>query len=67
MKPELVVMIVGVVLLAIGIAIEPTQAESKYVLSSKRLSSTEVALSCSNGADPTGQKVGQTVIISCGR
>ena len=42
-------------------------AESKNILSGKRLSTTEVALSCSNGADPTGRKIGNTVIISCGR
>lgn len=41
--------------------------ESKYVLSSKRLSSTEVALSCANGADPTGKKFGSVLIISCGK
>jgi hypothetical protein len=42
-------------------------AESKYILTTKRLSSTEVGLSCSNGADPTGRKIGNTVIISCGK
>lgn len=32
-----------------------------------RLSLTEVGISCpGNGADPTGTKVGDTVIISCG-
>jgi hypothetical protein len=42
-------------------------AESKYILNAKRLSSTEEAISCSNGADPTGVKVGNTLVISCGR
>lgn len=32
-----------------------------------RLSSTEVGISCTNGADPTGRKVGETVIMSCGK
>lgn len=57
------VAIAALVLLAMIVG----QAESKYILSSKRLSSTEVALSCSNGADPTGRKIGETVIISCGK
>ena len=30
-------------------------------------SPTEVGISCQNGADPTGRKVGDLVIISCGK
>lgn len=55
-------LVLSVVLL--GAAVLAT-GESKYVLSSKRLSSTAVALSCANGADPTGKKFGQVLIISC--
>lgn len=32
-----------------------------------RLSTTEVGISCTNGADPTGTKFGDTTIISCGK
>jgi len=32
-----------------------------------RLSSNEVGISCLNGADPTGRKIGDTLILSCGR
>ncbi len=42
-------------------------AEQKYVLNAKRLSSTEFALVCNNGGDPTGTKIGNTLIISCGK
>ena len=42
-------------------------AEQKYVLSAKRLSTTEEAISCNNGGDPTGTKIGDTLIISCGK
>lgn len=41
-------------------------AESKYILSAKRLNSTDVAITCNNGGDPTGVMVGKTLIISCG-
>jgi hypothetical protein len=44
-----------------------SQASSKYILGAKRLSTTEIAISCSNGGDPTGQIIGQTLIISCGQ
>jgi hypothetical protein len=42
-------------------------AESKYVLNSKRLSTSDLAVSCNNGGYPTGTKFGDTLIISCGR
>ena len=38
-----------------------------YVLKTKRLSDYSVGLICSNGSDPTGTKVGDMVIISCGK
>lgn len=41
-------------------------AASKNICQVKRLSTNEVGISCANGADPTGTKVGETVIISCG-
>jgi hypothetical protein len=30
-------------------------------------SPTEIGITCQNGADPTGRKVGELVIISCGK
>ena len=32
-----------------------------------RLSPTELGIHCLNGGDPTGKKIGDTLIISCGR
>lgn len=40
--------------------------ESRYVLNYKRLSTREVGISCANSADPTGVKIGDTLVISCG-
>ena len=52
-----------VILAALALA---AAAASKYTCQVKRLSGNEVGISCANGADPTGTKVGDTVIISCG-
>lgn len=41
-------------------------AATKTICQVKRLSTSEVGISCANGADPTGTKIGDTVIISCG-
>jgi hypothetical protein len=56
-----------IVLAGVMLFVTVAWGEGKYVLASKRLSSTEVAVSCANGADPTGQKIGNTLIISCGK
>lgn len=37
------------------------------MLNYKRLSSGEIGITCANGGDPTGQKIGDTLIISCGK
>jgi hypothetical protein len=50
------------ILAGFAVAAEP----SKYIIKVARVSVTEAAISCTNGADPTGTKVGNTVIISCG-
>jgi hypothetical protein len=42
-------------------------ATAKYVANSKRLSSFELAVSCSNEADPKAQRVGTLLIVSCGQ
>lgn len=38
-----------------------------YVLNYKRLSTEAIGVTCANGGDPTGQKVGDLLIISCGK
>ncbi|HXN71504.1 MAG TPA: hypothetical protein VN861_03010 [Candidatus Acidoferrales bacterium] len=40
---------------------------SRYVLNYKRLSTREIGISCANSGDPTGVKVGDTLVISCGK
>jgi hypothetical protein len=42
-------------------------AESKFILATKRINSSDVAITCNNGGDPTGTKIGDTLIISCGK
>lgn len=32
-----------------------------------RISTTEVGIVCENGGDPTGKKIGQLLVISCGQ
>lgn len=56
----------GVLLLFAGAALaQEPRAKSLYKIA--RLSYTEVGITCLNGADPTGIKVGETLIISCGK
>ena len=40
--------------------------ESKLVLNYKRISTREISITCANGGDPTGTKIDDTLIISCG-
>lgn len=51
------------ILILAGIAIA---AEQKAIYKLTRLSPTEVGIYCTNGGDPTGKKIGNTLIISCG-
>jgi hypothetical protein len=39
----------------------------KNIYKVTHLSTTEVGISCLNGADPTGRKFGDVVIMSCGK
>lgn len=39
----------------------------KSVVKTSHLGPNAVAITCLNGADPTGQKVGSVLIISCGK
>ncbi len=42
-----------------------TASESKVVCKTSRLGPNAVAITCLNGADPAGMKVGETLVISC--
>ena len=54
------------ILLAMAFAYTLTQgAATKAEYKVTRMSTTEVGISCNNGADPTGIKVGNTVVMSC--
>jgi hypothetical protein len=39
----------------------------EYIYKLSRLSVSEVGVSCQNGGDPTVTKVGDTLIVSCGK
>jgi hypothetical protein len=54
----------AILLLVCGAAMA---TESKYILATKRISSTDIAITCSNSGDPTGHKIGDVLIISCGQ
>jgi hypothetical protein len=51
-------------LCALCVAAEERQ---KSIYKITRLSTTEVGISCLNGADPTSKKFGNVVIMSCGK
>ena len=42
-------------------------ARPKPVYKVMKLSTSEVGISCLNGGDPTGKKIGNVLIISCGQ
>jgi hypothetical protein len=63
MKTTLIVLLLG---FTTGLALA-AGSSTHYILNTKRLSTSEIALTCLNGADPTGTKIGDTVIISCGK
>jgi hypothetical protein len=49
------------ILSVLALATEKEKALYKII----RLSPTQVGISCLNGADPTGRKIGDVVIMSC--
>lgn len=53
------------VLILCGLALAADRAKS--IIKVSHMSATEVGITCLNGADPTGVKVGDTVIMSCGK
>lgn len=52
-------------LVLVSCAFATERMQTLYKLT--HLSPTEVGIFCTNGADPTGNKVGNTLIISCGK
>lgn len=52
-------------ILLLGTTAFATRIEYNYKVT--RLSTKEVGISCLNGGDPTGTKLGETLIISCGK
>lgn len=53
------------VLILTGCAIASEKMVTVYKLT--KMSPTEVGIYCQNGADPTGKKIGEVLIISCGK
>lgn len=53
--------------LVLVLAYSLAASEPKYICKTSHLGPMSVAVTCLNGADPTGTKVGDTLIISCGR
>lgn len=56
--------IIIAVLLLCGLCIATERQKALYKVT--RLTTTQVGISCLNGADPTGRKIGDMVIMSCG-
>ena len=51
----------------LGLASAALAARQEYIIKSTRLGVSAVAITCTNGADPTGTKNGDVLIISCGK
>lgn len=59
---------IAVILYAVlAVIANAAQTRAKTVYKLFHLNETEVGIVCRNGADPTGTKVGDMVIISCGK
>lgn len=56
---------IAIVLLLTGIAY--AAGAIKSVCKVTHLGSNDVGITCTNGADPTGRKYGDVLIISCGK
>lgn len=53
------------VLILVAAAVAADKPKALYKVT--RLSVSEVGISCLNGGDPAGKKIGDTVIMSCGK
>lgn len=56
---------VAVILASAASAIAQTP-RVKSLYRTFRFSETEIGIRCTNGADPTGRKIGDILVISCG-
>lgn len=55
--------VIGLLLVVSAMAAE--RAKSLYKIS--HLSPTDLSVYCINGGDPTGHKIGNVLVISCGK
>lgn len=55
------------IILAVIVLSALVMAESKYICKVAHLGTNTVAITCTNGADPTGRKEGDILLISCGK
>jgi hypothetical protein len=58
--------IYAVILFAMSVAAYGESMRAKYICKVSHLSVNSVGISCLNGGDPTGQKLGDVLVISCG-
>jgi hypothetical protein len=59
---------IGVIIWAVlAVIANAAETKAKTIYKLLRISQTEIGITCQNGADPTGRKVGDLVIISCGQ
>ncbi len=56
-----------ILLLAITLIVTTGSASEKYICNTKHISITEVSASCTTGSSPSATRIGNTLIISCGR
>ena len=59
------IVMVAIVLLGLAGLMWAGTGTTKTIYKVVKLSNTQVGVSCTNGADPTGRKVGDLVILSC--
>lgn len=57
----------GTLLFLTLLASSVTASESKVVCKTSRLGPYAVAITCTNGSDVTGRKLGDVLVISCGK
>lgn len=54
--------------LVVGLCLGTLNSQTrKYICKVTHLGTNDAAITCLNGADPTGNKVGSVLIISCGK
>jgi hypothetical protein len=61
------IVLVVLVWAVLAVVANAQTVKPKYIYKLFRLNPSELGIVCQNGADPTGTKVGDMVIISCGK